>query len=453
MNKIINIIFYLGLFFFAFNSFEGPTFLGEFKDEAGVYFFVSGFLLLFFNQKIFFPIKSHEFQIVLIFLGWCFLCTLLNIAEVSQNYFKHTYGINRFIRQYFSICLSSVLFFLFFYSMLKKMSLSEIFINVRRVFLFSLIFAFILGFFETLYSIFGIGQIKKVIDVFNLFPFVEKDVFNDRISSIGNEPPLLAIYLITISGWMFSYIITNKGWLKYLPTILVLFLTYFCGSRTGLIVILFQMILFFATITPTQKIIDISKKVVLYITILVGLVIVFNGDKIVKSVEKKLESLDFKGNLEKSISNQSRFGMQYATLEVFKEHPIVGVGFGQQSYYSRHKYPRWAKKNNYEFKLLYENNAVKAFPPGYNIYTRIMAETGLIGLLIILYMIYYTLRKVRKIIKNSDGLKTNLSLILLTSFAGLYINWLQIDSFKIFGIWFSLALLIRLQSKELDATT
>lgn len=328
------------------------------------------------------------------------------------------------------------------------MTITEILINVRKTFLYSLIFAFALGVFETMFSIFGIGFAKKIIDVFNLFPFVEKDIFQDRISSIGNEPPLLAIFLITICGWMFSYILTHKGILRFVPTFMVLFLTYFSGSRTGLVVIVLQFILFFIITTSKEKVILVFRNGLAVIFILSMGIVLFNGEKIINSIDKKIESLDFKGNLKKNISNQSRFGMQYASLMVFIDNPIIGVGFGQQSFYARHEYPQWAKEKNYEFTYMYENSAVRSFPPGYNLYTRILAETGIVGFLLLLLLIVFSIRSVLKLKRESVEEKKHLSIILLVTLLGLYINWMQIDSFRMYGIWFSLALFIRMKQKE-----
>ena len=448
MNKIINTFFYLGLFFFSFNSFDGLKYLGEFKDEAGAYFFVFGFIFLLLSKRVSIPLKSFIFQIILLFFGWCLVTTLLNFQGVSVSYLKHTTGINRFIRQYFSLFISTIAFFLFFYNVLKRMTITEILINVRKTFLYSLIFAFALGVFETMFSIFGIGFAKKIIDVFNLFPFVEKDIFQDRISSIGNEPPLLAIFLITICGWMFSYILTHKGILRFVPTFMVLFLTYFSGSRTGLVVIVLQFILFFIITTSKEKVILVFRNGLAVIFILSMGIVLFNGEKIINSIDKKIESLDFKGNLKKNISNQSRFGMQYASLMVFIDNPIIGVGFGQQSFYARHEYPQWAKEKNYEFTYMYENSAVRSFPPGYNLYTRILAETGIVGFLLLLLLIVFSIRSVLKLKRESVEEKKHLSIILLVTLLGLYINWMQIDSFRMYGIWFSLALFIRMKQKE-----
>jgi len=451
LKNLYHFLFLLGLFFFPFNSFDGIKELGEFKNEAGAYFLFLGFILLLCSKKINIPIGSIIFKIIIIFLLWCIICTALNSIGVYNSYFKHTSGLNRFLRQYTALLISSVVFFIFYYNVLKSMEIKEILFKIRKVFLYSLFIAFFVGILETMIGVFGISVAKIPLEIFNYFPFLEKTYFSDRISSISYEPPFFAIYLITIAGWMFSYIITNKGLFSYIPTFLVLILTYFSGSRTGLIVIFIQLVIFFITITPTEKYFKYITKIIVVFFFLTFSLFLFNGDKIIKSFEHKIETLDFKGNLKKNLSNQSRFGIQYASLAVFKEHPIIGVGFGQQTYYSRFHYPRWATKNNYEFKLFYQNQAVRTFPAGYNMFTRLLAETGLIGVSILLVLIFVSVQKSRHLIKKSKDEKQILAIILLLSFVGLYINWMQIDTFRIYGIWLSLAILIKLSQENITA--
>lgn len=443
----------LGLFFFPFNGYEGIAFLGEFKSEAGALFLMLAFLVLLIEvaitKKIFVPYKSMVFQIVVIFLIWCFVSTLLNIDSVSSNYFKHTGGINRFFRQYFALLISACFFFILFCNVFVKMDLKDILLKIRKTFLYSLVFASIYGFFEILVAYFGFRFFYPILQLFDYFPFLDASIHDKgRISSIAYEPPFLAIYLITIAGWMFSYILTEKGIWKFIPTIALLILTFFSGSRTGLVVVFFQLFIFTTIIYKDRR----FKAYIVYSLIgffaVFSVLVVFNGKKVTKAVTEKVESLDFKGNLKSNMSNKSRFGLQYASLQVFKENPIVGVGFGQQTYHSRVHYPIWATKDNYEFDLMYQNKNEKSFPPGYNLYIRLLSETGIIGLLILLALIYFAVKQTKILIKNSSGDKQILSYILLISFSGLFINWLQIDTFRIYGIWLSLAILIRLSQEK-----
>jgi hypothetical protein len=314
LKKGYTFLFFLGLFFFSFNSFEGVSFLGEFKKESGIYFFLLGCLVLFFSGKIFIPFKNSIFRIILLFLIVCILCTLFNFASVADSYLKHTAGTNRFIRQYISLLISAFILVIFYTNVLRNLTLNQILIKIRYTFLLSLIVAFTIGFFETLVGVFGISAARFPFVVLNYFPFFEKTYFSDRISSIAYEPPFLAIYLITIAGWMFSYLIThkNKGIIRMVPSLIILFLTYFSGSRTALIVVVIQFLFFIVIIVPWRDFIFYIKRTLVITGVLIVGLFLFNAEKIVKSVETKIESLDFLGNLNDNISNKSRLGIQYA---------------------------------------------------------------------------------------------------------------------------------------------
>ena len=170
---------------------------------------------------------------------------------------------------------------------------------------------------------------------------------------------------------------------------------------------------------------------------------IFAGIKFHKAIEEKVESLDFLGNIKSNVSNRSRLGIQYTSLIVFTKNPIFGVGFGQQAFVARSLYPGWVKKDNYEFKIFYSNQREKSFPPGYNLYTRLLAEIGIVGFLIFAYLQILILKEARRLSKFQNKDFQILGIILLITTIGLFINWMQIDTFRIYGVWISLAILIK----------
>lgn len=244
--------------------------------------------------------------------------------------------------------------------------------------------------FEILILIFDIDQLKGVFQLFDFVPFVETNLDETfkRISSVSFEPPFLAIYLITSAGWMFSYIVSSRKIARFLPTLMIFVLTFYSGSRTALIVVTFQFIIFLiALFVLSKKYRLLIERLFIGLVSIGLLVLVLNGKTVLNAVEKKVDSLNFTENLSDNISNRSRFGIQYASILIFKENPILGVGFGQQAYSARSLYPQWATKKNYEFELWYLNDQVRSFPPGFNMYTRLLAETGLIGFLLFLTLL------------------------------------------------------------------
>lgn len=114
VKKAIEIFFILGLFFFPFNQYEGISALGEFRSEAAVVFFIPAFLLILvyslFTKKIYFPVGNKLYIIVLLLLVWCLFSFIFNFYDINSYFFKQTKGVDRFIRQFFSLILSVVLF-------------------------------------------------------------------------------------------------------------------------------------------------------------------------------------------------------------------------------------------------------------------------------------------------------------------------------------------------------
>lgn len=447
--KIAYIIFLLGVFFIPFNSFDGIALLGEYSDDAPAYFFLFGFgflIITWYKNPISLPYKSPLFQVVLIFVGWCMVATLINIKTVATSDFKHTNGIIRFIRQYISLTLSALVFFIFYWNVIRHMSVINIFRMVRKIMFFSLIVAFVYGVLETMLLVFGIQGVYPLMKLFNYFPFLEVRLYGDRISSVSFEAPYLAIYLLTIAGWMFSYIHTSKGIKRFVPTFMVLFLTFFSGSRTGLAVISVQFVGFFIILLSNRQY-RIQAIRIAGILFIIGIIVfAVNPKGVTTEVTKKLDSFNFKSNLMKSVSNKSRLGIQYASLQVVKQHPIVGVGYGQQAYHSRYNYPVWATMDNYEFRLIYKNPWLRSFPPGYNLYIRILTETGILGLLMYIFLLFLIFRQLWILIRSRIGDEKVLALVLFISFLGIAINGLQNDSFRIYGFWIFLAILIKMSN-------
>ena len=301
--------------------------------------------------------------------------------------------------------------------------------------------------FEILILIFDIDQLKGVFQLFDFVPFVETNLDETfkRVSSVSFEPPFLAIYLITSAGWMFSYIVSSRKIARFLPTLMIFVLTFYSGSRTALIVVTFQFIIFLiALFVLSKKYRLLIERLFIGLVSIGLLVLVLNGKTVLNAVEKKVDSLNFTENLSDKISNRSRFGIQYTSILIFKENPILGVGFGQQAYSARSLYPQWATKKNYEFELWYLNDQVRSFPPGFNMYTRLLAETGLIGFLLFLTLLGSLIYQSAKWVRSKKNEEKTLSIVLLISFTGFFINWLQFDSFRVFGFWICFAIFLKL---------
>ncbi len=127
------------------------------------------------------------------------------------------------------------------------MDLNRLLYTIRKVILASFIIVLIYAFFEILIVKFGMQDLKiKVLNLFDYFPFTEAktDSLLNRISSVTFEPPALGTYLLSIAGWMFSYIITSTSRWRFLPSIAVILLAFISGSRAAFFIIIVQSLAF-----------------------------------------------------------------------------------------------------------------------------------------------------------------------------------------------------------------
>ena len=450
--NILNVSFFLiliGIFFLPFNSWDGISFLGEYYRDSCVLFFLLAFFTLLFKKKIKLPFHSPIFYSLIIFLVWALLTTLINFETVIDNSFKQTSGIVRFLRQYFSLILAAVILPITFYNSFLNIDSKRLIYLIRKAIYYSFVVVIVYAIIEILVVKFNMINLKKpVLNIFDYFPFVDAktDLRLKRISSVTFEPPALGTYLITIFSWMCSYIITSKSYLRFLPALLVIALAFISGSRAAFFIIIVQAIMFVFAISLSYQYNKLFSKILLTSAIAISIGFLAFAPKILNYVDNEVQSFKLNDN-DHSLSNKSRFGIQYAMYQVFLENPVIGTGYGQQAFEARAKYPTWAKRNNWEFRLKYLNQNNKRFPPGYNLYLRLAAETGVMGLIgFLLFMTFILIW----CYNNLNRQKNLLAIIVFVSMIGFMLNWLKMDTFRIYGFWICLALIFVNSTKKIS---
>ena len=450
--NIVYVSFYLiltGIFFLPFNSWNGISVLGEYYRDSCVLFFLLAFFILLFKKKIKLPLHSPIFYSLIVFLVWAAVTTALNFETVIVNYFKQTSGVIRFLRQYFSLILAAFILPVTFYNSFLKIDSKRVIYLIRKAIYYSFVIVIVYAIIEVLVVKFNLINLKKpVLNLFDYFPFVEAktDLRLKRISSVTFEPPALGTYLITIFAWMCSYIITSKSYFRFLPALLVIVLAFISGSRAAFFIIVVQAFIFVFAISQSFQYNKIFSKIVLTSAIAITIGFLAFAPKILNYVDNEIQSFKLNDN-DHSLSNKSRFGIQYAMYKVFLDNPVTGTGYGQQAFDARSKYPSWAKRNNWEFRLKYLNQNNKRFPPGYNLYLRLAAETGALGLLsFLLFMCFISIWCYNNLFKQ----KNLLAIIVFVSMAGFMLNWLKMDTFRIYGFWICLALIFVNSTKKIS---
>ena len=439
----------LGIFFIPFNSWSGIGFLGEYYRDSCFLFFSFAFVLVLFKRRINIPVKNLIFQFLILFILWSILATLFNAHNIADYYFKQTSGLSRFINQFGSLIIASIIIPLTFYNGFKWININKTFRLIRRVVLASLIIVLIYSIIEILIVKFDMVNLKKpILNLFDYFPFTEAktDMRLRRISSVTFEPPALGTYLLSIAGWMFSYIFTEKKNFKYLPIVIVLFLGFMSGSRAAFFAIIIQFIIASIIFLKNKKLTRNIYRIIIGFSTASILTITYFSEPIYNYIKKEINSFKLDDSTH-SLSNKSRFGIQQAMFYVFLENPISGTGYGLQAFESRKKYPTWAKKNNWEFRLKYLNQNDKRFPPGYNMYLRILSETGLVGLLFFGLML---LQIFLWCFNNLKSENSTIAFIILISMIGFSLNWLKMDSFRIYFFWLCLALIWVVEQRKIS---
>ena len=440
VKNIILLMFSLGIFFIPFNSWSGISFMGEFYRDSCILFFIFSLFFIITSGSFKIPLSNLIFQLLIVFIFWCLFSFLFNINNAIDYKFKQTTGIVRFIRQYGSLIIASALIPLTFYNVLKKFDLNFLLKLIRKTILASLVIVLIYSIIEVLIVKFNMIFLKKsLLNLFDFFPFTEAkiDLRLKRISSVSFEPPALGTYLLSISAWMFSYVLTETKKWKYLPTIAVLFLAYISGSRAAFFIVLVQLIVaIYLFVIKTVSVKTVYRILIIAFFSFTFVAIIYNK-QISSLIEKELASFKI-DNSKHSLSNKSRFGIQQAMFRVFVQNPVSGVGYGLQAFESSRMYPVWAKKDNWEFRLKYLNQNDKRFPPGYNLYIRILSETGVVGFLIFsLFLLHIFLW----CFNNLKSKNETIVFIIFISMIGFSLNWLKMDSFRIYFFWLCLAMI------------
>lgn len=462
LKKTYQAFFILGVFLIPFNS-DIPKwmgFLGEYSSDSSPLFFIISFIFLLVYQlksgKIYIPYRTVEYQLLLLFIAVLIFVTLLNMHHIIDYYFKQTSGVMRFVRQLIALLISAGAFFYTFLNVGKDFGALPFFFLLRKLFFISFVLVFCCGFLEFLIVNFNLIQLRPVFDLFDVFPFVNArlDFKLTRVSSLTYEPPALGSYLITAAGFLFSYILTEKKIIRFLPFILLVFLAIVSKSRTAFVVILLQtfvgVVLTYIYYKDFRRYFNIA--IVFAVIGITSMTLVYR-EPIADAIEERISSFDFTdtkfSQTNNSVSNKSRLGIQTAMIQTIKEYPIFGTGWGQQAFVSRYHYPNWALKNNYEFTARYKNQFDKSFPPGFNLYLRIAAEAGVVGLISFLLFLFVILYNTTVWFKKDTQTKF-IPTVLLISFVGYSLNWLQIDSFKLYGFWLCLALFILYKNRALN---
>ncbi|MDD5170242.1 MAG: O-antigen ligase family protein [Syntrophales bacterium] len=248
-------------------------------------------------------------------------------------------------------------------------------------------------------TLFGIGLMV------NYYIILGNPLTKKLLSHMAGEVSTNIIAIITLfSAGLCIYLITEsiswyrKAILSCCLTVLMI-TTLVTQSRSALLAMCILLVLAFRA----------NKKVVLSVGIAIVMCIALTPAKNRFSPQAILEKLH----------SDDRINIWYDYWEIIKDHPIVGVGFGMQTFYD----VALMKKYNARVPEAYRNKDIYEAP--HNAIMDLAARTGLVGLTLFLSIIVFFIRMVLLITQRGrDTFNRHWASCLLATFAAVFIQGL-----------------------------
>lgn len=431
--------------------------LGELSVRGPVYAFIILIAITMFDilkSREIFIYKDKINYILIVFLIWVIISSIANFNNILINDFKGRIGIEKLILQLFVV---SFMFLICYITQIIIFKKNITLLDIRKYILYSTIPVGIYSFFELL-NLTGIINfswiIEKMSGVVHLYN--RGEIYTKGIRSVTGEPSYFAMYSAFVIPWILSYVFTEKDRKKKvqygLAILYLLILVIFSKSRVGYAIMFFELVVFsfgilvFRMSKQNKKI--IISFIGIIITIFIGInITVFNkigGDQNSVhelSVSGLIKSLTDKNNM----SNVARLGMQKVAVNIGIDNALVGVGIGQYGFYAKDYVDENALRSNEVQNWINPDTTENSWPPAFSLYARIVAEQGILGIIIWITLIIYTIYSL--FIKLRTSYNNILGLALMTSFLGVLISSFNADTFAISQLWILIAIIVKYKNE------
>ncbi len=394
------------------------------------------------------------FYLLVGFLAIILLTGLINFNEIGTNAIKGRHGPERYFKQvlvYVFGLATSVALYDFFRS--KKLNFFE---TVQLGVLISL-------FFIIPYSIFELGRIFNFEICDNILSYINKIIrisphYKLRIRSVSGEGSWFGMYLAFAWPFIINWFMQgrNKVWLKVFVLSFLTVIFYFSYSRFLYAVILSETALFLVFIALFKGIKKCPpRRLLLFcVTLSISLLCTHSMDthKYAISPKKNADSgkdvlRSFTSKNQYHLSNIGRLGCWKAGFNVGVNNPVFGIGLGQFCFHMKDNIPEWALESD-EIKYWANDIPGTNLAPTHNLYSRLFAETGLVGLALwVLAWLVFVVDLWRKQLLNFSH---EINTLLLAGLGCILIGF-NTDTFRIMEVWILLACYYSIQSSSNNA--
>lgn len=433
-------LFFLGVVLIPFSGIPGLPFLGEMKNELSIHIFILALSIFFFSYipELFRSGKLMKVRLLPQFMVLFFFVVgisfALNFTSIFDSLYRERTGINKFITSTIVAVFGFSLAYLSYFVVgdkWKERLIKPVMISVGICAIYSI--PEIGSWFSS-----GIGSVYTV-----LFKLTHDPIFGEskefmRLTSVSFEPPAFANYAGFAWSWIYAGVIVSRGPQKMLYAFLWAVLTammILASSRTGVIVLSGSIIavILLRTVFLPQKMAQSNLRSVV-VSLLVGLfflAIIIFADKFNEFVGMVVAG--------KSDSNLSRLASNTTAINMFKEKPLFGFGFGQYGFHGAEYMPSWGWYS-WEIRSWFSSLGA-AWPPVFSLYARFAAELGLLGVIIWTYIwvtLMYTVVKVSHRVQRITGVLPPQSHPIVLSAVCVLLSGIPNDSLRTPMMWITL---------------
>jgi O-antigen ligase len=138
-----------------------------------------------------------------------------------------------------------------------------------------------------------------------------------------------------------------------------------------------------------------------------------------------------------------RFTYLWSAAQIFRQHPLLGTGFGSSGFYLYQNLPDWALSNLPEVSKQL-SPASSLYPNPKNLYLRLLAENGIFGFIIFFSFLLFILAQIVDALRR-DALKVA-GIAGLFSWTAVLIYYFMQDSFAMAELWVNFGIILGLTS-------
>ena len=419
-SKLVSLGIILILFFNDFPLFGSSHLL----RSPSFYPFIVGGLIWLIGSKG--KVRWPGNKILIIFIIFVLISLLINIFNISNILFETAVAI--------SVKNIIVLFFLisamiYTYNVLMLKNDWIDFVEKTIKVSFMILVPYVL--------------LEIIVFYFNIFEppfaFIEKlfhsriysDIEVHKIRGYAFEGSYFSLVLAFLYPWILkSFLSKNRKWTDSI--LFIIFLVIVTTSQSRSIVSIF-MIQTFLYVFMYYKMIFKNYKVLFSILILASILIMI-GPILVDNIKSLTE---FEST---NVSNIIRFYSAYYAVQIGLDNPIFGTGIGlsgghMASYYDDSIFSAYTAIN-------WLQNSESLSVPVFSLLPKIMAEIGVIGLLLYLFIFLNPVWQIKQLhkVKNIPDKYKEIGIAIISMVLGLMVASFAVDTYYFYGYWISLAI-------------